>query len=470
MRWQSRTAMDWIRPEPARRRAVLAGAALVALAAGPAAATSGALRLDEAVARALRDAPEAKIARLEAGQADDQAAAARSIYYPRASVSSQAGWSNRQDDTVNAIDGQGVLKRYPLSSLGSSEPWLSLVLEQMVFDLREWRSAERQQLEAEVAAVSEAQQRETVSYATTMSYLDVVRLEAYTALDRQRVSDAEWLNRQAALLHDAGRALPGERDQAALAVDEARLAADDDAAALRDARLALARTIGAPPEDAAELSVDAGSLPPVDPGALDPQREDSMSAAPTLRTLELRKRMEELGVSAARAGYLPTLALRGGYFHYGTKRFDSFESELAVGVDLKIPVFDGFRTSNTVDGASKAAEAAKLRYDVLREETRARVSALLRELRTAQQQPALAEKRARMAAERQRLADLSLQGQRGTVAQALAARSDAIREGRAAVDARLAPVRVWAALQRETGRLADLLAPGARADATGLEP
>ena len=451
--------MEWIGAQPARwRRVVPAALVLLAALAGHAAGDE-ILTLDAAVARALRDAPAAKIARLEAGQADDAAAAARSIYYPRASVSSQAGYSNRQDDTLNAIDGQGQLKRYPLSSLGSSEPWLSVYLEQMVFDLRQWRSAERSQLQAEVAEVVEAQQRETISYATLTSYVDVVRLEQLAVLDGQRVSDAEWLNRQAALLLEAGRALPGERDQAALAVDDARLATDDDAAMLIEARSALARAIGVDADQAATLAVDPRSLPPVSASGIDAEREDSMRAAPALRTLELRKRMEDLGVSVARAGWLPTLAVRGGYFHYGTRRFDSFESELAVGVDLKIPVFDGFQTSNSVDGATKAAEAAQLRYDALRDDTRAHLRELVRQLRAAQQQPALADRRAKLAVERQRLADLSLQGQRGTVGQALVARADAAREARAAVEARLAPLRLWAAVQRETGRLAAALAP-----------
>jgi outer membrane protein TolC len=449
--------MEWRAIVPAR---CLCAALAVWAAAGRAAAAQT-LSLDEAVTRALRDAPAAKIARLEAGQADDAAAAARSIYYPRASVSSQAGYSNRQDDTVDALNGQYKLKRYPLSSLGSSEPWLSLYLEQMVFDLRQWRSAERSQLEAEVAQVVEAQQRETISDTVLNSYLDVLRFEQLSGLDRQRVTDAEWLSRQAGVLLDAGRALPGERDQAALSVDEARLAADDDAATLTEARGALARVIGVDRDAAATLEVSAQDLPVASIAGIDPEREETTRSAPALRALELRKRMEELGLSAARAGYLPTLAVRGGYFHYGTRRFDSFESELAVGVDLKIPVFDGFQTSNTVDGATKAAEAARLRYDVMREDTRAHLRELMRQLRAALQEPAVAEKRAKMAAERQRLADLSLQGQRGSVGQALTARADASREARAAVEAKLAPLRLWAALQRETGRLTATLAPGA---------
>jgi outer membrane protein TolC len=142
---------------------------------------------------------------------------------------------------------------------------------------------------------------------------------------------------------------------------------------------------------------------------------------------------------------------------YGTKRFDSFEDEVAIGVDLKIPVFSGFRTSSAIDGASKAAEAARLRYEAVRDAKRVRVRELTRRLTALDRQPALAERRAAIARDRQRLADLSLQAQRGTLPQALATRAELDRDAGAAIEARTERVLVWATLQRETGRLASAL-------------
>ena len=69
----------------------------------------------------------------------------------------------------------------------------------------------------------------------------------------------------------------------------------------------------------------------------------------------------------------------------------------------------------------------------------------------------MAERRAKIAAERLRLADASLKGQRGSVAEALSARADASRDGRGLVEAQLASVRAWAALQKERGHLAGAL-------------
>ena len=453
MPWQSGNAMKSTR---SLRAAAAVFAAALAVA-GRAAASDGVVTLAAAVQQALREAPDARIARLEAEQADDAAAAARSLYWPHAALSSKAGWSNRQDDTINAIDGQGELKRYPLSTLGSSEPWLGVYIDQVLFDLKSWRDVQRTELEAEAASVAEAQQREGISAAVLDQYLEVVRLESLVERDRQRLRDAEWLDRQAQLLRDAGRALPSEQEQAALEVEQARLDADEHAAQLTHARDVLAQLIGAEGGAGADLQVDRASLPAV-PAGEPADGQGELGGAPELRILALRQRMEELSLDAARAGRYPTLAVRGGYFHYGTKRFSAFEQEVAVGFDLKVPVFDGFQTSASIDRATKAAEAAKLRYETVREQKTARARELARRVGAAAQQDALAERRARIASERQRLADASLQGQRGSVGQALTARSEAVRAAGEALDAQLAAVRAWAALQRERGELSLALA------------
>lgn len=442
-----------------RAAAVLAAALAVA---GPATAADGVITLAAAVQRALKEAPDARIARLEAQQADDAATAARSLYWPHAALSSKAGWSNRQDDTINAIDGRGDLKRYPLSTLGSSEPWLGVYIDQVLFDLKQWRDVQRTELEAEAASVAEAQQREGLSAAVLDQYLEVVRLEALAERDRQRLRDAEWLDRQAGLLRAAGRALPSEQEQAALEVEQARLDAVEHGAQLQHARDVLAQLIGAEGDAGASLRVDRASLPAVPRD--DAAAPGELGAAPELRILALRQRMEELSLDAARAGRYPTLAVRGGYFHYGTKRFNAFEQEIAVGFDLKVPVFDGFQTSASIDRASKAAEAARLRYEAVRAQKSARSRELARRVGAAVQQDELAARRAHIAAERQRLADASLQGDRGTVAQALAARTESARAAGEALDAELAAVRAWAALQREQGQLSVALAGAAESE------
>ena len=454
--------MSFLRTQPAWRVAAL----LIMLAPAGVAGAAGddaALTLPDAVSRALREGAEARIARLETAKADAEVGKARSIYWPQAEVSSNAGWSNRQDDTIDALNGQNQLKRYPLSSLGSNEAWLSIYIDQVLFDLSRWHGVERTELEQEAVAVQESQERERISYAVTEQYLHVLRLQRLVQADAQRIRDAEWLDRQAATLLEAGRALAADRDQAALALEEARLQAAARQQELEDARAALAQMIGGDGgETVRELAPESV------PNAVAPSEPDSDEAlrdVPELRILDLRRRMEEASLAAARAERYPTLSMRGGYFHYGTKRFDAFESELAIGVDLHIPVFNGFRTSNAIEGASTALEAARLRFDAMRASKRARLRELARRLASNQQQPHLAERRARLAAERRRIADLALQQQRGAVSEALAAREDADRASRAAIDAYFDRVLLWASLEREAGALTTALV-GEQARAT----
>jgi outer membrane protein len=449
--------MSFLRTQPAGRVAALV-IALAALPTGapPARALDPPLTLSDAVARALREGTAAKIARAETAQADAAVGEARSIYWPKAAVSSNAGWSNRQDDTIDAINGQGELKRYPLSSLGSQEPWLSVYLDQVLFDLSRWRGVERTELEREATAVQEAQQRESISFTVTEQYVNLLRLQRLAALDAQRVQDAQWLDRQAATLLDAGRALAAEREQVGLALEEARVQAAAHQQELEDARAVFWRTIGGDANEEPQFELAPDSVP-INAAPADPASDDALRAAPELRVLDLRKQMEEASLGAAQAQRYPTLSMRGGYFHYGTRRFDAFESELAIGVDLNVPVFDGFKASNAIEGASQALEAARLRYDAMRDSKRAKVKELARRLAAAQQQAVLAERRAHLAAERQRLADLALQNQRGSLSDALTATNEADRSGRAAIDAQFDRVLVWANLEREAGALSTTL-------------
>src|SRR5262249_40947565 len=143
----------------------------------------------------------------------------------------------------NPDTGQLIVKRYPLSALGSNESWLSVYIDQVLVDLSRWHGVERSELEKEAAGVQETRQREAISFAITQQYLTVLRMQRLAEIDAQRVSDAEWLDRQAATLLEAGRTLSSDRDQVALTLEEARAEAAAHKLELEDARLALWQAI-----------------------------------------------------------------------------------------------------------------------------------------------------------------------------------------------------------------------------------
>jgi outer membrane protein TolC len=186
--------------------------------------------------------------------------------------------------------------------------------------------------------------------------------------------------------------------------------------------------------------------------------EGVVSNSPELRVLELRRRMEEASVSAAKARRLPTVGFRAGYVYFGTDdRADLWNDEVRVGLAIDVPIFDGFQARHGIAAARKRAEIARLRHRSLLERKNLRTRELARKLETASLRLTLAERREAAAREEQRLVDLRLQAGRERLREALAAREDAARDAGAAAEARFARIDLWTDLQHERGRLTDAI-------------
>jgi outer membrane protein TolC len=415
-----------------------------------------ALTLAEAVTRALANGPDAMIARLEAERAGDAASAARSAYWPSVSVSSAAGYSNRMDDKLRAVDAKGVERRYGLATLASERGWLNVFLHQMVLDLRTWRDLQKSELEAEIAEEAEREQRETIAFTTMEHYLDVLRLERHRAIDTKHVQHALDLDRQAGVLLEAGRLLAAEREAVAVHLSEVRMQEALSESAIAHARSRLALAIGLREEEERGLVVSTADVMSTD-GTAEAVQTESLETTPEIRVLDLRQKEQELALLTERAGRYPTLAIDMGYRHLGTKRFDNYADEFLVAVDFALPIFDGFRSRYSIDGASKDAEIARLRYRTMLAQKRARVRELDERWRATAAHPELAARRARAAEDRLRVADLNLRAGRGTLDDALAARTAHAREATQAIDAEFDRILLWATLQREIGKLSSVI-------------
>jgi len=130
---------------------------------------------------------------------------------------------------------------------------------------------------------------------------------------------------------------------------------------------------------------------------------------------------------------------------------------MSVNVAFRVPLFDGNRTKYQVADATKSVEIAGLRYRAVLEQKRARVRDLIGRLASGRERCDLAARRATLVRERVRLADLSLQAQRGSLAEAVAARDAFGRDAATAVDARYDRVQTWGDLLLESGRLAQVV-------------
>jgi outer membrane protein TolC len=437
----------------AEERAAQQGAPADFSAAPPA----GELTLADAVAAALAEGHASQIAQLEVERSRDAAGQERSAYLPRASITSNAGYNNRWNEKLQAVDSSGVQRTYGLSSLASDEGWFNVYLDQLLLDLATWQRIARAELETEAAALAREQERESVAFEVLQRFLEALRQEQLVGLARRRAELAETLDQQAGLLLAAGRTRPADRERVALLLEEARVDAASRAADVRNARALLALAMGREGTAAPER-LDATSLPDVQAA---PEAEADVTASPELRVLDLRRKAEEKGIAVARAGHLPTVAVRGGYSHYGIKRYDNYPDAVRVGVNLDVPLFQGFKNEYAIEGAAKSAEIARIRYRQLLETKRARVRELAQRLASGSGTPALAERRVAASQERLRLAELSLRAERGGLDEVLAVLGDSARDERAAIDAQLDRVILWGQLRRETGTLAQALG-GAR--------
>jgi outer membrane protein len=443
------------KPRRAMRACLVACLVVIAgLAASTGRADEGPLTLSNAVSRALSGGAAARIARLETHQATDAAREKKGAYLPQLGITSDAGWSNRYEETFVAAapNDQGTVT-LGLATLGTDRGWLNIFVSQILFDLKQWKLIEREELMAEAAAVQETSERDDVAFEVLRRYVKLLSLQRKQAIAHELLADAHWLREQGDHFFRAGRILEVEHTLAGLYLEEAELDAQDKAheIAAAEADLWLAVSEGEPP--AGGLRLVPESLPRIDAAASAEGAEAGLKTAPELRILELKRRMDEVGVEAARAGRLPTLTFVSGYTNYGPKRFDNFTDELWVGINLEIPLFDGFQSRHAIRGAERGAEIARLRYQSTVERKRARVRELLKRLETSQQRLEIAERRAEAAKEQQRLADVNLRAERGDLRETLIAREQQIRFTWEAIDSYFDQLALWARLQRELGRL-----------------
>jgi len=408
------------------------------------------LSLEEAVSLAVANGFAARIARLEAGLAGDIADETRGRYLPHLLIESQLGWSNRIGESFQALDG----KRYGLDNLGN-EPWVDIYLDQVLLDMGLLRRMQRDRLAEEVAVIAQDEVREAVAYEVTRQYADLVRLESRAAAALERVEQAAWLDRETRQLAESGRVLAVDREEVEIHLLDAQQRLDALRAERTSSRAVLRKSLGATRAAPDWPAVDAASLP-IARDTDSPSSEEidrALRAAPELRMLELRTRMEEASVGAAKAERLPTLQLRGGWSHYGIKRFDHFEDEAYVFVGIHLPLFDGLQAKSAIRGAQKARDVAHLRYRSALADKRARVERVAHRVAALEGELALAERRSQASLERQRLADLDLQAQRGPIASALAARERASLSVEKSIELRYRRLELWASLQRELGQL-----------------
>lgn len=236
-----------------------------------------------------------------------------------------------------------------------------LQLVQRILDVNSVWLTKEASADARAARLGEDLAAEQIASAAALAYIEDVR-----AIRDVEDAQANWelaqrLSTLARHQSDAGLATAVDlaRADARAAVDHQGLIQAELAAYLADIRLKRIAGIPLPARIALTGSGDAASREiPEEASALGTARSDRIE----LRVTQERLKAETYGLSAAKAGYLPTITARADYGLSGSLPDGSARTG-SVGGSLDFPIFSGGQTYGQVKEAGGRREAARSQDD-----------------------------------------------------------------------------------------------------------
>ncbi|HEV7587253.1 MAG TPA: TolC family protein [Longimicrobium sp.] len=388
-----------------------------ALAAGPARAQQPApgdtlrVTIQDAVARALGQGDEVRLAESRSEAASAQVGQARSTALPALRMNSAFThvYENARAQAVGQIFNQP--NTYNVNFNLSAPLFQGGRISAGLKSARGLRGAAQADVE---------QARADVTLLVLRAYLDALFSDRLVQIQRENVALAEERVRQVEQLEHAGRAsrydvLRARVERSNLEPLAIRAAGDRDLALLELVRLAnlpasqpvkLVSPVSA--QAVAALAQAAGAPTPTGDSA-------AVAAIPSVRAAELRASASRAGIAIARADYLPTLSafVQSGFQAFPTDwRFPTSRGALdpvacpagsaadrvctqqnggwftdrSLGLQVSWPVFDGFRTRSNVALARAQAEVARAQAAQAREAAAVQLAQARSDLETARAQ------------------------------------------------------------------------------------
>jgi outer membrane protein TolC len=405
------------------------------------------LSFAEAVRRAAREAPAVQIAGLRTDEAQARVRQARGALLP--SLSLTGAWLDRSfNPRAQGIGFPGVP---PIIGPFTAYDARFRVTQTLVdFSSMARVRAARAQVTgstAEGSAVSEG-----AAAGAALAYLRVARAAAQVAARQADSSIALELVGLAQAQRTAGvsAAIDVTRARSQLVTAEGSLLVARNQ--LDRARIDLARALGLGPEARLEIS---DTLTATLPGADLPAERDSIVALalarrPDLAAEQARGDAARTAKTAITSERLPRIDLAGDYGLSGLTPSTSLSTR-QIGVQVTIPLLDGFRREGRAAEQAAVAQESDVRALDLRQQAAADVEGALLDLGSAQAQ-------LEIAAERLRLASVELAQSRERFAAGVAgnievinAQSTLLRARDTDIDARFAAATARVALARAAG-------------------
>lgn len=211
------------------------------------------------------------------------------------------------------------------------------------------------------------------------AYWQIVELQSKRRLAESYLSLVERLDSDVARMIEAGFATKADGLSVKVKVNEARVALIQVDNGLSLSRMLLCQLCGLPIDTSVRLADEndgEGSVP--DPMPVTVDVNSALELRPELDMLSLASNIYREKVRIARAEFMPTLALTGGYLASNPSVFNSFERRMkgmwSAGVMVNIPLVTSGERIYKVRAAKAEAAAAAFRLEETREKVELQVN------------------------------------------------------------------------------------------------
>lgn len=209
------------------------------------------------------------------------------------------------------------------------------------------------------------------------TYWTIVALASRKRLAEQYLTLVKTLDSDVGKMKDEGFATTADGLSVKVKVNEANVAIIQVDNGLELLKMRLCQLCGLPPESEITLSDEEEYTPGYEECEL-PDDTGSWEKRPELSATSTAVRVLEEKVKIARAEFLPTIALTGGYAASDPSVFNSFERKFkgtwSIGVAVNVPLVTWGDRRYKVNAAKAEMTSAKLEYEELREKIELQVS------------------------------------------------------------------------------------------------
>lgn len=214
---------------------------------------------------------------------------------------------------------------------------------------------------------------QNVVYAVDAAYWTLVSLHAKHELATSYVNLLDSLDRNVALMVDAGVATRSDKLSVDVKLNEANVDLLKVENGLSLARMALAQVCGLPVNSQMHVADENAPAAPsqTSAGITSPDMQAVYADRPDLQALQLGIDAREQQANVARADMMPNVVLTGMYSFSNPNMFNGFQKRFdgafSVGVLVKIPLWHWGGNYNKYRAAKTDAQIMRLNYDNARE-------------------------------------------------------------------------------------------------------